>query len=100
MGFPFPDHARPDPDGSEGTPASGPGALEGASTGCHAGVGFPVSKSPPLFGPEYLQRFTCIADHCEDTCCSGLKVPVDAYGRNRMREALAAEGMPAATFEQ
>jgi lysine-N-methylase len=59
-----------------------------------------VSKSPPLFGPEYLQRFTCIADHCEDTCCSGLKVPVDAYGRNRMREALAAEGMPAARFDE
>ncbi len=59
-----------------------------------------MSKSPPLVGPEYLQRFTCIADHCEDTCCSGLKVPVDAYGRGRMREALAAEGMPVATFDQ
>jgi len=59
-----------------------------------------VSKSPPLLGPEYLQRFTCIADHCEDTCCAGLKVPVDAYGRGRMREALAAEGMPLATFDQ
>jgi lysine-N-methylase len=59
-----------------------------------------VSKSPPLVGPEYLQRFTCIADHCEDTCCAGLKVPVDAYGRGRMREALAAEGMPVATFDQ
>jgi lysine-N-methylase len=59
-----------------------------------------VSKSPPLFGPEYLQRFTCIADHCEDTCCAGLKVPVDAYGRGRMREALAAEGMPLSTFDE
>lgn len=59
-----------------------------------------MSKSPPLLGPEYLQRFTCIADRCEDTCCSGLKVPVDAYGRNRMREALAAEGMPVAKFDQ
>jgi lysine-N-methylase len=59
-----------------------------------------VSQSPPLVGPEYLQRFTCIADHCEDTCCAGLKVPVDAYGRGRMREALAAEGMEAATFDK
>jgi len=61
---------------------------------------FPVSKSPPLFGPAYLQRFTCIADHCEDTCCSGLKVPVDAYGRSRMREALAAHGTPGEVFDQ
>ena len=77
-----------------------PGALEGAGTGCHAGVGFPVSKSPPLIGPEYLQRFNCIADHCEDTCCSNLKVPVDAYGRSRMREALSASGMTSAAFDQ
>jgi lysine-N-methylase len=59
-----------------------------------------VSKTPPLLGPEYLLRFTCIADHCEDTCCTGLKVPVDAYGRGRMREALAAEGMPVSRFDQ
>lgn len=58
-----------------------------------------MSKSPPLVGPEYLRRFTCIADHCEDTCCSGLKVPVDQHGHGRMREALAAEGMPPATFD-
>jgi lysine-N-methylase len=44
-------------------------------------------------GPQYLTRFRCIADRCEDTCCSGLKVPVDAAGYGRMREALLADGM-------
>lgn len=58
---------------------------------------WPVSVSEPLLpivGPQYLTRFQCIADRCEDTCCSGLKVPVDAAGYARMREALAADGMP------
>lgn len=29
--------------------------------------------------PTYLKNFECIADKCEDTCCSGFTVPIDKY---------------------
>jgi lysine-N-methylase len=35
----------------------------------------PVSRKYPR--PDYSERFRCIAEACEDTCCSGWGVPVD-----------------------
>lgn len=39
-----------------------------------------------------VTRFRCIAERCEDTCCSGLKVPVSESHWHRMRAAV--EGSP------
>src|SRR6218665_1430119 len=41
--------------------------------------------------PRYMTRFRCIAERCEDSCCSGLKVPVSQAHARRMHEALGAE---------
>ena len=38
--------------------------------------------------PRYMTRFRCIAERCEDTCCSGLKVPVSPAQERRMRTTL------------
>ena len=38
---------------------------------------------------RYMTRFRCIAERCEDTCCSGLKVPVSEPQWARMRAAVA-----------
>jgi lysine-N-methylase len=40
--------------------------------------------------PRYMTRFRCIAERCEDTCCSGLKVPVSEAHWHRMRAAVAS----------
>ncbi|PTL78417.1 flagellin lysine-N-methylase [Vitiosangium sp. GDMCC 1.1324] len=37
---------------------------------------------------RYMTRFRCIAERCEDTCCSGLKVPVSESHWHRMRAAV------------
>lgn len=39
--------------------------------------------------PRYMTRFACIAERCEDTCCSGLQVPVTASDARRLAPALA-----------
>jgi lysine-N-methylase len=39
---------------------------------------------------RYMTRFRCIAERCEDTCCTGLKVPVGEEHLQRMREAVAS----------
>ena len=41
--------------------------------------------------PRYLARFRCIAERCEDTCCSGLKVPVSESQWRRMRDTVAGD---------
>jgi lysine-N-methylase len=38
---------------------------------------------------RYMTRFRCIAERCEDTCCSGLRVPVSEAHWHRMRAAVA-----------
>ncbi|AKJ06445.1 lysine-N-methylase [Archangium gephyra] len=38
---------------------------------------------------RYMTRFRCIAERCEDTCCTGLKVPVSEPQWARMRAAVA-----------
>ncbi len=27
--------------------------------------------------PKYLNKFKCIADKCEDTCCAGWEIVID-----------------------
>lgn len=38
---------------------------------------------------RYMTRFRCIGERCEDTCCSGLRVPVSEERLSHMRERLA-----------
>jgi lysine-N-methylase len=38
---------------------------------------------------RYMTRFRCIGERCEDTCCSGLRVPVSEERLRHMRERLA-----------
>ncbi|WNG45092.1 hypothetical protein F0U60_13995 [Archangium minus] len=38
---------------------------------------------------RYMTRFRCIAERCEDTCCSGLKVPVSESHWHRMQATVA-----------
>lgn len=50
--------------------------------------------------PRYMTRFRCIAERCEDTCCSGLKVPVSEPRRERMRAAVEGHPEDAARLAQ
>lgn len=40
---------------------------------------------------RYMTRFRCIAERCEDTCCTGLRVPVSETQWQRMQAAVAGE---------
>lgn len=42
-----------------------------------------------LVAPRYVARFRCLAERCEDTCCRGLKVPLDERSFQRMRGAMS-----------
>jgi lysine-N-methylase len=42
-----------------------------------------------LFALRYMTRFKCIAQDCEDTCCSGLKVLLTRADRERLQAALS-----------
>lgn len=42
--------------------------------------------SPPTL-PRYMTRFRCIAERCEDSCCSGMKVPVSESQWQRLQAA-------------
>ncbi|KFA90636.1 flagellin lysine-N-methylase [Archangium violaceum] len=46
-----------------------------------------MSTEPLLL--RYMTRFRCIAERCEDTCCTGLRVPVSEPQWARMRAAVA-----------
>ncbi|MFL5351249.1 flagellin lysine-N-methylase [Archangium sp.] len=37
--------------------------------------------------PRYMTRFRCIAERCEDSCCSGMKVPVSESQWQRLQAA-------------
>lgn len=37
---------------------------------------------------RYMTRFRCIAERCEDTCCSGLRVPVSEAHWHKMQAAV------------
>jgi lysine-N-methylase len=47
--------------------------------------------APPPTLPRYMTRFRCIAERCEDTCCSGLKVPVSESHWQRMQAAVESD---------
>ncbi|WP_257460761.1 flagellin lysine-N-methylase [Archangium lipolyticum] len=49
---------------------------------------------------RYMTRFRCIAERCEDTCCTGLKVPVGEAHLHRMHEAVANSPEDAAHLHQ
>jgi len=42
-------------------------------------------------GPRYMSRFNCIAERCEDPCCSGLEIPVSAERYAAMKGALSGD---------
>lgn len=49
--------------------------------------------------PRYLSRFRCIAERCEDPCCTGLEIPVSAERAAAIRSALSGEpGAARASF--
>ena len=39
--------------------------------------------------PEYVKKFHCIADLCEDTCCSGWTIYVDKNTYNKCKALTA-----------
>lgn len=43
-----------------------------------------------------MARFRCLAERCEDTCCAGLSVPLDAESLERARAVLSPAEMEAA----
>lgn len=43
---------------------------------------------PSVTALRYMTRFQCIADKCEDTCCSGMKILLTENDRDRMLKAL------------
>jgi lysine-N-methylase len=36
-----------------------------------------MNRQQLILIPEYMQQFTCIGGECEDTCCTGFKIPID-----------------------
>ena len=40
-----------------------------------------------LVEPEYMERFSCMADECPDTCCAGWDIVFDEAACNRYRES-------------
>lgn len=51
--------------------------------------------------PAYLTRFACIGPACEDTCCSGYAVNVDAESYRRLKALpMAGDGDPGATLRR
>jgi lysine-N-methylase len=46
--------------------------------------------STELVALRYMTRFRCTAERCEDTCCSGLKVPLSEAVFRRMEATLTA----------
>ncbi|HYH98036.1 flagellin lysine-N-methylase [Hyalangium sp.] len=48
--------------------------------------------APPLFALRYMTRFKCIAQACEDSCCTGMKVLLTQADRERLTAAMARPG--------
>ncbi|WP_044198586.1 flagellin lysine-N-methylase [Hyalangium minutum] len=48
--------------------------------------------APPLFALRYMTRFKCIAQACEDSCCTGMKVLLTQQDRERLTAAMASPG--------
>jgi lysine-N-methylase len=46
----------------------------------------------PLFALRYMTRFQCIAQACEDSCCTGMKVLLTKPDRERLTAAMASPG--------
>jgi lysine-N-methylase len=46
----------------------------------------------PLFALRYMTRFKCIAQACEDSCCTGMKVLLTQGDRERLQAALTGPG--------
>jgi lysine-N-methylase len=44
----------------------------------------------PLFALRYMTRFKCIAQSCEDSCCTGMKVLLTRADRERLERALSS----------
>ncbi|HEX5748741.1 MAG TPA: flagellin lysine-N-methylase [Archangium sp.] len=49
---------------------------------------------------RYMTRFRCIAERCEDTCCTGLRVPVSEPQWARMRAAVAGSAVESERLRQ
>lgn len=47
--------------------------------------------SDDLTLPRYMTRFRCIAERCEDTCCSGLRISLSPSDARRLRPVLDVE---------
>lgn len=43
----------------------------------------------PVLAPRYYTRFSCIGPACENTCCSGWSILIDADHHREMRKALS-----------
>lgn len=58
----------------------------------------------PVLAPRYYSRFGCIGGACENTCCTGWAIEIDADHHRRVREALshtkADREMFAASFKR
>lgn len=50
-----------------------------------------LTRTIPALLPRYVSRFSCIGAACEDTCCSGWRVPLDKKTFNAYRQS----GQPA-----
>jgi lysine-N-methylase len=44
--------------------------------------------------PRYMTRFRCIAERCEDTCCSGLRISLSPSEARRLQPVLEAHAEP------
>src|SRR5687768_2597851 len=50
--------------------------------------------SAPAIVPRYMSRFRCISERCEETCCSGLRLPVPEAEWRRIQKAIQDSGAP------
>jgi len=60
-------------------------------------------STPPrtnVLAPRYQTRFACIGGACEDTCCSGWSISIDADHFREMRRTIGATKQGKAAFEK
>ena len=50
-----------------------------------------MSRNRPLLTPQYMRRFMCIGSQCEDTCCFGWRVDIDAANNRKYRRVTDPE---------
>jgi lysine-N-methylase len=59
-----------------------------------------VGMASPILATRYATRFSCIGGDCEDTCCTGWSISVDAAHYKKLKRALSQTKADREMFDQ